>query len=540
MREGLTPGIRVAEQAGADEAMARAPTAIAAFVGRTLRGPVHRPVQVTSFAEFQSVFGGLWQPSTLSYAIEQYFENGGRTAFVVRVANGGRPATLTLPTGGAPLVLEAQCPGTREFLRAAVDYDNLGPADPRAFNLVVQRVRSPGSEHVEDQEIFRRLSVDPESPRHVAHVLAESTLVRLRGDAPTERPWATQRGDARALAGYVGSNPDGDDGGPLTDYDVIGSATEHTGLFALREVESFNFLCIPPLTREQPAGPSALLVAARYCRDRRAMLVVDPPVEWRTAAEAVAGVRDHAFASENAVMYWPWVLAYDRLRGRFEPFAPCGAAAGMLARVDAANPVWSPGEVEDGPLRPGLRPAAPVDEAWRAKLANAGVNALSAVRVRRALGARTLAGPLATTPDWKWLGLRRLALFLVDSIERGTRWALFEPNGAALWRRLERQVAGFLDGLETDGAFPGRPPGQSWFVICDERLNPPGAPHGVRLLFGVAALREGEYHCWLVTHGAGGSRSQGVTLNRLQSAGGRPPLDPELDVQTMFADAFRR
>jgi phage tail sheath protein FI len=538
MREALTPGIRVAEEPGAGQAIARAQTAVTAFVGRTLRGPVHRPVAVGSFAEFQAVFGGLWQPSTLSYAVEQYFENGGRTALIVRVVNGGRPATVTLPTGAAPLVLEAQCPGTREFLRAAVDYDNLTAADTDKFNLVVQRVRSPGSEHVEDQEIFRRVSVDPESPRHLAQVLMESQLVRLRGDAPTDRPWPTQR-DGRALAGYVNSNPDGDDGGPLTDYDLIGSATARTGLFALHEAEGFNFLCLPPLTREQPVGASVLLVAARFCRERHAMLFVDPRPEWRTPAEALAGVREHAFASESALMYYPWVLAYDRLRGKFEPFAPCGAAAGMLARVDAVHPVWSPGEIEEGPLRPGLRPSLQVDDAWRARLAAAGVNTLLAVRPRQSLGARTLVGALASSPDWKWLGLRRLALFLADSIERGTRWALFEANGPALWRRVEAQVSEFLDGLEVDGAFPGRPPGQAWFVICDERLNPPGTPHGLRLLFGFAALREGEYHCWLVTHGRSGSKVQGVTLNRLQSAAGRPPLDPELDVQTMLADAFR-
>ena len=70
-----------------------------AFVGRTLRGPVNRPVAVRSFAEFQQAFGGLWQPSTLSYAVEQFFENGGQRAVVVRVVNGGAPATITLPCG---------------------------------------------------------------------------------------------------------------------------------------------------------------------------------------------------------------------------------------------------------------------------------------------------------------------------------------------------------------------------------------------------------------------------------------------------------
>ena len=253
-------------------------------------GPVNRPVAIGSFAEFQAVFGGLWQPSTLSYAVEQFFENGGRHARVVRVVNGGRPATVTLPAGDAALTLEALCPGTREFLRAAVDYDNLAAGDSDKFNLVVQRVRAPGSEHVEDQEIYPRLSIDPNSPRHVALVLADSALVRLRGPVPLSRPVPTH-GAGRTFAAYSNSNPDGDDGGPLTDYDVIGSATERTGVFALRDGDPFNLVCITPLAREHPLGPSALLVAARLCRELRALLIVDPPPSWSTPAAALEGMR---------------------------------------------------------------------------------------------------------------------------------------------------------------------------------------------------------------------------------------------------------
>ena len=123
MAERLT-GIQVQEDAGSEQAIAETPTAITAFVGRCLRGPVNRPIQFTNFADFQRVFGGLWQPSTLSYAVEQYFENGGRSAFVIRVANGARCCTLTLPAGEGTLVLQALSPGTREFLRAAVDYED--------------------------------------------------------------------------------------------------------------------------------------------------------------------------------------------------------------------------------------------------------------------------------------------------------------------------------------------------------------------------------------------------------------------------------
>ena len=540
MRERQVPGFQVAVEVGAGQSIARVDTATVAFIGRALRGPVNRPVAIGTFAEFQAVFGGLWQPSTLSYAVEQFFENGGRHARVVRVVNGGRAATLTLSAGSGALTLEALCPGTREFLRAAVDYDNLGAADHDKFNLVVQRVRAPGSEHVEDQEIYPKLSIDPNSPRHVALLLADSALVRLRGAVPLERPVPTHRGDGRTFAAYASSNPDGDDGGPLTDYDVIGSATERTGVFALGDGDPFNLLCIPPLAREHALGPSALLVAARLCRERRALLIVDPPAGWATPAAALEGMRDFEFASDNAVMYFPWIQAYDRLRGRFESFAPGAAAAGMLARLEAERPFWAPTEAEDGPLRPGLRPACAVSDEWRERLANAGINTLQAVRARRAVASRTLAGPRASTPDWRYLGLRRLALFVADSVERGTRWVLFEQPGPALWWRVERQVADFLRELERDGAFPSRPAGQAWFSICDQRVNPPRQLREVRLLFGFAALRDGEWHCWLVTHGAHGSRIQPVSLNRLQSAGGRPPLDPEFDVETVLQEHFRR
>src|SRR5258708_16669640 len=115
-------GIQLAEQRGPERAIARLGTARTAFVGRTLRGPVNLPVMIASFAEFQHRFGGLWQPSPLGYAVEQYFDNGGREALIVRIVSGARSATLTLSAGAAALHLRAVRPGTRQFLPANVDY----------------------------------------------------------------------------------------------------------------------------------------------------------------------------------------------------------------------------------------------------------------------------------------------------------------------------------------------------------------------------------------------------------------------------------
>jgi len=507
-----------AEQPGSIRVIARAATSIAAFIGRALKGPVNEPVPVRSFADYTRVFGGLWQPSTMSYAVEQFFENGGRCAIIVRVVNGARPPTLTLPTASGKLILRGVGAGSREFLRASVDYDAIEPKETDRFNLVVQRVRTAGSEQIEDQEIFRRLSITPGSDRFIADMLLESRLARVQGSVPTERPARTPPAASGAVIGYTPSNPDGDDGGPITDYDIIGSAQLRTGIFALEAAPDINMLCVPPLTREHDVGLSTLLVAGRFCREKRAMLIVDPPSEWASSAAALDGMRHWPFRSEDAAMFYPRVVAFDRLRGRFEMFAPCGVAAGMIARCDESWPVWSAAEGDDAILRPGLRPAWTVSISDRARLINAGINLLQSVRIapKFAASPRTLASGAAAVSDWRYLSARRLALFVMTSIERGTRWMLFERNAEATWNLARGQVEAFLESLYAEGAFVGRSGEESYFAVCDERINTVETMRAgkINLAFGFAATKPGEYHAFIVTHTMSGSRTRPIRLNR--------------------------
>jgi phage tail sheath protein FI len=522
------PGSRLPEQfdsqipsadtPGSVRVIARAATSIAAFVGRTLKGPVNEPVLVRNFTDFTRVFGGLWQPSTLSYAVEQFFENGGRGAVIVRVVNGAKPPTLTLPTATGKLVLRGVGAGSREFLRTSIDYDGLNPREIDRFNLVVQRVRTAGSEQIEDQEIFRRLSVTPGAERFIADTLRDSRLVRVQGSVPTERPSRTPAAAIGAVIGYTPSNPDGDDGGPITDYDLIGSQQAGTGIFALHSAPDINLLCIPPLTREKDVGLSTLLVAGRFCRDRRAMLIVDPPAEWASNAAALDGMRQWPFRSEDAAMFFPRVVAFDRLRGRFELFAPCGVAAGIIARCDESVPVWAAAEGDAAVLRHGMRPAWNVQNADRLRLTNAGINLLSAVRVppRMQSSPRTLASGAAAVSDWRYLSARRFALFVMTSIERGTRWMLFGRNTQATWTLARAQVEAFLDSLYAEGAFAGRSGEASYFVVCDDRINNEETIRAgkVNIAFGFAASKPGEYHAFLVSHLPGSSRARPIGVNR--------------------------
>ncbi len=518
----MTPSkqaLQVAEERGPDQSIPRLATARTAFVGRTLRGPVNRPVFIKSFVEFQQVFGGLWQPSLLGYAIEQFFDNGGREALIVRVVNGARSATLTLKAGQQALQLQALRPGTREFLRASVDFDNIAPDELELFNLTVQRVRAQGTGQVDDQEIFHRLSVSRSDERYFPDAIAQSALIRLAGEMPSQRPDRTLDPASGLATAYVSSNSDGDDGAPLTDYDLIGSSLNQTGVFALHQAEYFNFLCIPPLSRDRDVGPSALLVAARYCKERRALLIVDPPFAWQTADDALSGLRDWNFPDENALMYFPRVLAHDKLRGHFESFAPCGAVAGMLARADESAPVWLNAEREEPILRPGLRPACLVGEDRRIRLANLGVNTLQAVRPTGRINVRlrTLAAGNTANADWRYLSARRLALFILNSIEQGTRWVMAAGSPAEVAQDLSRQIRAFFEGLQDAGAFGTRRMEDAFFVICDERVSGSSALScgEFQFVIGFAASREHEFHCFRISHSAQGSKVQPVSLNRL-------------------------
>ena len=502
-------GIVVAEGPGADSAIAALPTAVTAFVGRTLRGPVNRPVTLGSFAEFHQVFGGLWQPSPLSYAVEQFFEHGGERAVVVRVVNGGAAATITLPCGPHFLTLAALSPGSREALRASVDYDNITAGEPDRFNLVVQRVRTRGSEHIEDQEIFRRVSVVSDTTRYVATALQESQLVRVRGPVPATRPDRTFRVGSRHPIGYVDSNPDGDDGAPLTDYDVIGSPEAGSGLFALASAEDVRFVCIPPLERDRDVGPSALLVAARLCRERHALLVVDPPAAWQSCDDALQGLHEFEFRSEHAFMCFPRIQAFDRLRGRAETFANCGAVAGTLARLDTQHSPWQPGDDDELLLRQSARPQFALTEAERTRLAAHGLNPLQSLRSAspRAVALKTLAGGAASTPAGRLLTAQRRNLLLMASIERGTRWAVFERSERPVWNRLARQVRSFLQPLTAAGLFGPPEEAGAFEVICDERVNGAEdvAAGRINVLLSLRTAQPGPWRSFMVTHSSSGS-----------------------------------
>jgi phage tail sheath protein FI len=515
--EQYSSGIDVQENPTHEQFIASAPTSITAFVGRTQRGPVNEPVRLESFAEYQRVFGGLWGLSPLSFAVEQYFLQGGRVAVIVRVANGGRGAGIDLPAGGSFMHLRARNPGTHEVLRASVDHDGIDPSDSCSFNLVLQRLDQAGSERVLEQESYRRISVSAEHERFVGAVLADSKLVRLEGQPPELRPDRTRPDQAGKHIGYQYGGRDASDGDALSDYDVIGSAARSTGLFALAHTDTFNLLCIPPLDRDRDVGLVTWLAAVRYCKRRRAMLIMDPARDWNTVDAVMHGMKRMNFASEDAIMAFPRLTVLGGLSGG-RPHAPCGVLAGLLARNDARDGVWATPSGSRASLNSRIRPVLALDESDVLRLAAAGVNGIVAGRPGASAwmaSARTMAAGDSSAPTWNYLAARRLSLMILESIDRGTRWTVFAGIEAGLARRLKSQLENYLEELWERGALVGRNSSEAFFVQCEPEAQDFSDTdgQGFKFVVGFALRRPGDFISFEVIQRPGGARITRSTVN---------------------------
>ncbi len=477
-----------------DQPIDATPETTAAFVGRALRGPLNTPVLVRNFGAFRRRFGGSWTRSSLGPAVEQFFEHGGRQLYVVRVANGARGAMICLPANGSALVLRAVEPGSSESIRAAIDYDGIDPEDDEHFNLTLQRT-SPDTHFVIDQEFYRRVSCVEGADRFVAVALLASSIARVDAPLPAQRPEATRAPGNRYDTSYVGHTQAGTDGCGLSDYDLIGSKAQGTGLFALDGVDPLDIVYLPPTARHMDTGPTALLAAELYCRERHAVLIADPPSQWTDAQDAVLGARATGLASPNIVSYFP------RLRRRIEqdgePRVAGGAISGLLCKLDRTHGPWQDLDQQGLGLSRNLKPACDIDEEDLDSLHRAGINAVITGPAGRARvsGGVTLARGSEEHSLFRSLAVRRLCLHIVKRIDQATRWAVFEKQDADLALKIGEQIRAYFGDLVGLGAFEN----DRFLVQCDAGLarRADELEHGVTLLLGFHP--SGSRHAVLLT-----------------------------------------
>jgi hypothetical protein len=287
---------------------------------------------------------------------------------------------------------------------------------------------------------------------------------------------------------------------PITDADLSDPilAAQQRGLWSLDQVDLVNLLCIPPLSPTTDVGRVTWDAAIDYARSRRAFVIVDPPAAWTTVNDATAGLARLVTRDANAALYFPRICMPDPLHaGQPGTFATCGAVAGVYARTDATRGVWKGPAGNEATLLGVTGLALALTSAQSGVLNTEAVNSLRSFPARGSVvwGARTLAGADALASEWKYVPVVRTALFIEESIARGTRWVVFEPNAEPLWAQIRVAVDEFLQTLFRDGAFQGRAPREAYFVKCDAATTTRNdIDLGiVNLLVGFAASKPAEF-----------------------------------------------
>jgi uncharacterized protein len=289
----------------------------------------------------------------------------------------------------------------------------------------------------------------------------------------------------------------GNDGAlPITDPNALIG-----GLPALDAVDLVNIICIPQAA--ELANPLHLqqvyLAAEPYAEARRSFLIIDVPAKVKDLPGMQTWIaQNDTLRHRNAAVYFPRTRIADPLNdGRARSIAASGTIAGLYARTDTERGVWKAPAGTDARLRNVLALDATLTDPQNGALNPIGVNCLRTFPIYSNIcwGARTLEGADAQASEWKYIPVRRLTLFLEESLYRGTKWVVFEPNDEPLWAQIRLNVGAFMHTLFRQGAFQGSTPREAYLVKCDHETNPQADIDAgiVNILVGFAPLKPAEF-----------------------------------------------
>jgi phage tail sheath protein FI len=372
------------------------------------------------------------------------------------------------------------------------------------------------------EEVFDRLSLDPDSKRYVAKeevINGSSTLIKVKDQrtkpisAPTsydQMPQTTTTPQALDQGGEDGLTG-------LTANDYIGETTaagERSGIVALEAVDEVNILCIPDIMMTFGGGNGnlseddvTLIQGAMidHCANLKDRFAILDPIRRHTVQEVQAWRNDN-LDSKYAALYYPWIKVRDPISAengstRFVP--PSGHMAGIYARTDIER------GVHKAPANEVIRGVTELERTitmGEQEILNPdGINCIRAFPGRgiRVWGARTI----SSDPEWKYVNVRRLFLFIEESIEEGTQWVVFEPNAKPLWQRVIRTASQFLTRVWRDGALMGDTAEEAFFVRCDYTTMTQDDIDNGRLicLIGIAPVKPAEFVIFRIHQWQGGS-----------------------------------
>ncbi len=299
---------------------------------------------------------------------------------------------------------------------------------------------------------------------------------------------------------WVSSATSGNNGGTPTAASDYGDPLTKTGFYSLDTIDIFNILCFPDVADNTTINSVLYPNALEYCTLHRAMMIVDLPSSIKAITDAQnwmsgpgSGILD-----SHAVAYFPRMMEADPLQnGNVHQFPNCGAMAGIWARTDAQRGVWKAPAGTQANILGVTGTTYRMNNQENGVLNPLGLNCLRTFPVFGTVvwGARTMRGADALTDDYKYVPVRRLALFLEESLYRGTQWVVFEPNDEPLWAQIRLNVGAFMHSLFAQGAFAGQTPKDAYFVKCDDETTTPLDQDlgRVNIIVGFAPLRPAEF-----------------------------------------------
>jgi phage tail sheath protein FI len=477
------PGVYIEEISSGVRTITGVATSITLFIGWAPRGPVDKAVRISNVTDYDRTFGGLDARSPLSYAVRHFFGNGGGDAYIVRLVSGAAPSGATI----GDLIIRANSPGlwANEY---AVSTTQLLPGGTR-FKLSVLNKKTNAV-----VESFPNLSVDSRDPRYVESAINDRSKFITVSVTPADKDK-----DPVVPSDTVSDLAGGNDGKtlePNTD-DFHAALEDSFGIGSITDrIDLFNIVCVPGETH-----PAAIAKVQQHCHARRAFLIVDADPNAIVASLNASGGADAALTgtyATNSALYFPWVQAPDPLQqGALKAYPPCGFVAGVFARTDATRGVWKAPAGSDASLNGAMGFAIPMSDAENGWLNPLAINCLRTRPVYGNVvwGARTLQGQTDRGSEWNYIPVRRTALFIEESLFRGTQWVVFEPNDEPLWAQIRLNIGAFMHSLFRQGAFQGQTPKDAYFVKCDkETTTQDDINRGiVNIVVGFAPLKPAEF-----------------------------------------------
>lgn len=474
MASYLHPGVYIEEIPSGARPIEGVSTSTAAFVGTAFRGPVHQPELINGWDDFVKRFGDFRQASgitdeddAMGLAVRAFYQNGGKAAYVCLV-RGGTPATAATtlnPAADLDLGVEASSPGSWGDLLRVTLHEN--SSNDQELDLLVGTEDGDGNFDPLPGESFLGLSLDERADNFIEKVINDgSRLIRVELE---ENNGATQSlHDAEVATDFATLGGGGDGSGPAADdYASFYNDT-------LRKYRDISIMLLPGERWPTGGGTNDVITnTLNHCESTMSrVLILDPPGghELRSGAD-VQGL--DLPPSSYAVLYYPWVRVTNPLHhpdlnptaSRTLTIPPSPIAAALWARTDGRRGVWkAPAGVETRINVSGLE--YQVEDLEQGGLNPAGVNCL---RNRAGFGpviwgSRTLA--TRANPEWRYVPVRRTAIFIEQSLYNGIQWSVFEPNDHPLWSSLRANIGSFMNGLFRAGAFQGATANDAYFVRC--------------------------------------------------------------------------